>query len=286
MSIEFATRPPEVRPEFADIVREEPVQYAQPTQSRLERAVNSRFDRLMLQSGLTASPPGWLLLSVFCGATVGGVAFLLTKALVPFGIFACVGVLIPMVLACHFRDRRQSVMLEQLPDAIDQLARLSQTGRNLASSLEHVAADSPQPIAKELSSVAERIAGGATIESALHGLNARSGLPGVAMLSTVLSVNSTFGGELSGPLFDLADDVRDQLVQRERERAIIAEGHWPAGALILLPLATGLIFLSRESAAIATVLDSVVGRIILCAAAVAWCLGSIIVLRIVRQVSR
>ena len=286
MSTEFATRNIEVRPEFADIIRDEPIQYAEPTQATLERSVNASFDRLMRQSGLNASPPGWLLFCLFCGATAGGMAFLLTGALIPVGIFALVGVLIPIVLACHCREKRQSIMLEQLPDAIDQLARLSQTGRNLVTSLEHVSADSPHPIATEFDRVAERIGGGNSVQSALRSFNERSGLPAVSMLSTVLSVNNSRGGELSTPLFELADDVRDQLLQRERERAISAEAQWPAGALILLPLATGLIFVTRESAAIATVLDSVVGRIALCTAAVFWCLGSIIVLRIVRQVSR
>ena len=286
MSTEFATQPIEIHAEFADILRQEAVRYEHPNQSALPRLVNGKFDQLVVQSGLKTSPRAWLMLSVFCAAVLGAIAFLLTQSRIPTGILATMGVLVPIVIANHLRENRQSALMEQLPDAIDRLGRLAQTGRNLASSLEHAAVDTPQPLRQELDWMSQQLKAGSDVEATLSGFSSRSGIAATSMLSGVLKVHTETGSELSGPLFSLSDDVRDQLVQRERDRAVSMEGQWPAGALIILPLVLSLIFLGNESAAFSTVLDSVVGRVALCGAAVLWCLGSIVILRIVRQVSR
>lgn len=286
MPTEFATKPIEVNADFADIIRQESIRYEHANQSVLPKLINGKFDRLVLQSGLDVSPPTWLMLSVFSAVTFGGFAFLLTDSLIPLGILAAVGVMVPIVVANHMREKRQVALHEQLPDAIDRLARLTQTGRNLASSFECSATDTAQPLAGELVRVGNNLSGGASVEEALGEFSDRAGLAAVSMLSGVLNTHVELGGELSSSLFSLADDVRDQLLQRERDRAVAAEGQWPAATVILLPLTTAVIFLANESAAVTTVLDSVVGRFALCGAAVLWCLGSIVVLRIVRQVSR
>ncbi len=282
MSTELLSKPIESHPEFAGILKDE-IPFESPSQPYLPRLVNGAFDRLMLQSGLNTSPTTFLAVCAVTTVCFGGVAFLLTKAAFPLLAFGCIGMLTPLVIANHFREHRQSVLLSQLPDSIDRIARLSQTGRNLESALDIVASDSAAPLAAELVHVSEALKVGTTVSHATHGFAARTGLPAASMLGSVLSVHSESGGELSTPLFELADDVREQILQRNRERAIEAEAQWPATAVILLPMAVGLIYVFNEPAIAGAVLNSFVGRAILSVSVVLWALGSLIALRGIRQ---
>ncbi|MFK7822434.1 MAG: type II secretion system F family protein [Planctomycetaceae bacterium] len=286
MHTEVATKPLEIHAEFADIIRQETVRYESPSQSRLPRMINGKFDRLVRQTGISISPPTWLALCVLAGVAAGGICLFVTSSLIASSLFAVLGVMTPIVVANHLREKRQSLMLDQMPEVIDRLARLCQTGRNLASCFGNASIKIPAPLGPELNWIAAQLKGGASLDETLVEFASRTGLPATSMLTGVLRSHSIMGGDLSQPLFDLADTVRDQLVERERERAVQAEGQWPAAAVILLPFVTSLFFLANQSTVLPKVLNSVVGSVVLCGAAVAWCLGSIVVLRIVRQVSR
>ena len=284
MSTEFATKPIEPKSEFAGILKDQ-TPFEQPEQTVVARRVNGAFDRLMLQSGLSTSPSRWLLLVAFSGVVTGLVAYLLTHALLPIVVFAVIGGMIPVVLAAHLRDQRLGKLLEQLPDAIDRIGRLSQTGRNLEGAFRHAAADTHQPLGGELSRVCEALRVGVGVNEAMRDFALRTGIPGANMLAGVLGVHSETGGQLATPLFDLADDVREQIVQRERELSIAAEARWPATVVIALPFVISAIYLSSEPMVASTVMNSFVGRATVGLAVALWALGSILALRTVRQVT-
>jgi tight adherence protein B len=286
MHTEVATKPLEIHADFADIIRQENVRYESPSQSRLPRLINGQFDRLVRQTGVAISPQTWLMMCAVSGVTVAVVSVFLTKSLIASSLFAVLAILTPIVIANHLREKRQSQILDQMPEVIDRLARLSQTGRNLASCFGNAAVNVPAPLGPELSWISSQLKGGANLDATLITFAARTGLPATSMLTGVLRTHSVMNDELSQTLFDLSDTVREQLVDQERERAIAAEGQMPAAVVILLPFVISLIFLSNESMALSKVLNSVVGSVVLCGAAVSWCLGTIVVLRIVRQVSR
>lgn len=284
MSTDLATRQIEAMPEFAGILKDQ-TPYEDATQQQVARRVNGAFDRLMLQSGLQTSPSRWLMLIAFSGGTAGLVAYLLTYSLLPIVTFMVLGGLVPLVIASHLREQRQGKLLELLPDAIDRVARLSQTGRNLESALKHAAADTHQPLGGELYRASEAIRVGVDVGEAMGEFALRTGLPASSMLASVLAVHSETRGELATPLFDLADDVREQLAQREREQSIEAEARWPATTVIALPFLVGAIYLINEPMAASVVMNSFVGRATVGLAVAMWALGSVLALRTVRQVT-
>ncbi len=284
MSTELATKPIETKPEFAGILKDQ-TPFEQPNQTVVARQVNGGFDRLMLQSGLSAKPSRWLMLVAFSGVVTGLVAYLLTHALLPIVMFGVIGGMIPVVLAAHVREQRQGKLLEQLPDAIDRIGRLSQTGRNLEGALKHAAEDTHQPLGGEMYRVSEAIRVGVSVTDAMRDFAMRTGVPGVSMLGSVIAVHTETGGQLATPLFDLADDVREQIVQHERELSIAAEARWPATAVIALPFVISAIYLLGEPMVASTVMNSFVGRATIGLAVALWALGSILALRTVRQVT-
>ena len=275
----------ESRPEFADILAKD-VAFASPHQPSMARRVNAAFDRLMLEAGLETRAGAWLMLSVFCAVTLGGIGLLLTDTPIAAATFAAAGMLIPIVIATRLRESRRGQLYEQLPDAIDRLARLSRAGRNLENALIHVARDAEQPLKTELIRLADEIRLGTDVPRSLRTFARRTGLPATHVLATVLTVNSQSGGDLPEPLFKLADTIRDELLQRHRERATVLESQWPGGALILLPLVMGSLYLANQPGALDVVLSSFVGRMALSLAGALWCLGTIVALRTIRPVSK
>ncbi|RLS39957.1 MAG: pilus assembly protein TadB, partial [Planctomycetota bacterium] len=137
------------RPEFGGILREQET-YAESNSDGLGNRINSWFDLLMIQSGIELSPSMVLALSLCSGVAVGGLTFVLQENPITAAIGAFFGFLAPIIVAVIMRSRRQSVMMNQMPPMVDELARAAKTGRSLESCLQVVATDTPAPLGDEL----------------------------------------------------------------------------------------------------------------------------------------
>lgn len=268
--------------DFSAILAEPRESYGQPNQAPLPRYVNSAFDRLMLQSGLETSPQAWLMLSVFCGVTVGGIALLLANSLLLMGLGVVLGLLLPVLIATQIRERRQRRILAELPDATQRLANLLDAGRSLADSVAECAENTRGPLRTELIRIAREFEVGAPPQRVLSEFSDRVGLPAVAMLATVLGSQVAAGPHLAETVRGVAGQAAIHRLKAAKLAAFSAESQWPAGAIVLLPILTAVIFLGTESTAAMTVMNSFFGRVLLGAAAVLWCLGAIVVLRAIR----
>ncbi|MCG6156795.1 type II secretion system F family protein [Rubinisphaera margarita] len=234
------------RPEFADILKPQD-RFAEPdAPPNAANSVNGWFDRLMVQSGVEMSPVAALMSCMLFALLVGGLIFVLLEDPLATAIGVVLGFGIPIGILMFMRSRRQSQILNQLPPMIDELARAARTGRSLDQCLAMVAEDTPAPLGTEMENCVRKLQMGVTMNEALYELPERTGVNGLRILATALSVHQQTGGDLVRVLERLAKTLRDRSMFLGRLRAITAGSRATAVLMILLPPAILAFFIFRD----------------------------------------
>ena len=248
--------------------------------------VNSAFDQLMLQSGLQIAPSVLLLLVLLSGIAVGGFAFVFQENLLTAAIGFLLGMLIPIALTFVARARRQSVMLRQLPEMVDELARAARTGRSIEQCLSLVAQDTPQPLGSELRVCTGRLALGVGLKEALAGLPERTGLMSLKILTMALTVHQQTGGDVTSVLDRLSRTIRERMQYLGRLRAATAASRATAILMLVLPPGILAFFVIRDPNYLTRLMDAPWGRAITILAIVLDVIGVVWVLRILSNSQR
>ncbi|WP_339742257.1 type II secretion system F family protein [uncultured Rubinisphaera sp.] len=267
------------RPEFADIIKPQD-QYATSDDTSGLNGINSWFDRLMVQSGLPISPTAALVLCVWLSIAMGIFIFVVLEDPIATAIGVLLGFATPIAILMAMRSRRQSMILRQMPPMIDELARAARTGRSLDQCLEMVAEDTPAPLGDEMDHCVRKLQMGVTMNEALYELPERTGVNGLRILATALSVHQQTGGDLVRVLERLSKTLRDRSLFLGRLRAITAGSRATAILMIILPPAILAFFIFRDPNYLSRLMNSDWGFFITVTGIVLEIVGAIWIWRI------
>jgi tight adherence protein B len=133
------------------------------------------------------------------------------------------------------RSQRISSFGEQLPDAIDIIVRGVRVGLPLTSAIALVAREMPDPVGTEFGMLADEIAFGLDVRSALANLYRRVGQADLLFLTVSIGVQAQTGGNLAEILSRLSRMMRNRANMRLKIRALSAEGRASAFTLSAFP---------------------------------------------------
>ena len=175
--------------------------------------------RDLQQAGMTMKPAGVLLLGL-CAFLVIGLA-LSTRISPPmaFSAAAVLALLGPVVIVRGRRDARMKIMVSQLPDALELMARGLKVGHPLNATIASVARDMVDPVATEFGIVVDQISYGEDLVNAFRDLADRTGLEDVNYLATSVAIQNGTGGDLGSVLLTLARVIRGRIAMRQRATA-------------------------------------------------------------------
>jgi tight adherence protein B len=168
---------------------------------------------LLTQAG-TSGSIGWPLLSM---AACAALALAILRVSTPLpSTFAsmlagAVGVGLPVLYLMLCRARRRRRFEEQLPEAVELLARRLRGGDTLSGALAAVAQQMPDPLGSEFGVVVDEITFGRAPDVALARLEGRVDLPDLRCLTLAVQIRSGADGNLAAALDGLAKAMRDQV---------------------------------------------------------------------------
>lgn len=203
-----------------------------------------KLDRLLMQSGLRMTVAGFLsstLLLALIGLLLGGLLGM------PVIIVIAIGVafgLLPLMYVTRAKHKRMLLIEQQLPDALDLMARAMLAGHAFTSGLKMVAEETSDPVAGEFSIVFDEINYGISVPDALVNLATR--VPSTDLRYFVISVmiQRETGGNLAELLNNISMLIRARLKLLGTVRVLSAEGRLSAKILTVLPFAlAGAIYL-------------------------------------------
>lgn len=212
----------------------------------LDRALSAfpRFhavDRLLQQSGLNITLVKFLglqagisivlvLIMVFVFNTYVAVAIL-------FGVV--VGVSVPYVYATKKRVKRHEKFTEQLPDALDYIARSMRAGNPFLASLRSASTELPEPTSIEFGITFDEMNYGLELDDALFNLGQRTGSEEMRFFITAVLIQKTTGGNLADVLNRIAAVMRIRAITYRDIKILAAEMKYSANVLIALPFFVG-----------------------------------------------
>lgn len=229
--------------------------------------------RVLREAGSQWSFQSFLLISVGLAAGLGLAIGLLSRSLIGAVVGAVVGSALPYLLVRTQAGKRRSKLEEQLPDAIDLMARAMRAGHPLSAGFKMVADEAPEPIATEFRQVFEEQRFGLPFDDSLLGLVERVRLPDVRILITAILIHRQVGGNLAEVLDNIGALVRERFKLRRQLRVITAQGRLSGYVLAFLPLVLGLAIFTLNREYIMPIFTEEIGRFMLVGAFVFQILG-------------
>jgi tight adherence protein B len=186
-------------------------------------------------------------------ALITATALLLTH----FSVFAAVGcgasvVLLPLIYLSFRRKRRMKKLTTQLPDVFEMMSQALRAGHSLASAIQLVHEQMPDPIGTEFGRVFHEQNLGVKIEDALTGMADRVDSLDVRFFVTAVLIQRQTGGDLAEVLDKIGSLIRDRIQLFGMVQALTAEGRLSGWVLFLLPVIVFLaaMALNREYASV------------------------------------
>lgn len=208
------------------------------------------------QAGLRMSAPRMLAamtaVTVLIGVlfpVLGGVAGQIRSFGAVFIIFlfaVAIGIVTPILYLNFVSARRLKKIEAQFPVALDVLVRGLRAGYPVATALELVVKEMPDPLASELGLVVTEMNYGYPLQDALGNFADRVQTPDVNMFVVSVSIQMETGGSLAEILDSLTKVIRDRAAMVLKVRALASEGKMTGTMLTGLPIFTFVSVFSRS----------------------------------------
>lgn len=222
----------------ASIIKEKYLNQLGPIERRLERFPGiSRLKVLLEQAGSQQIAYRFALYTLILSGGIASLVWLYFHnpifALAAFTIAA----VIPIVWLSKQRTKRLDKFEEQLPEALQMMARALRTGYPFTECMKIVSTEMSEPISQEFGMTYEEINYGRNIEVAFALMIERVPSLSLIAMATAIIIQRETGGNLAEVLLKIADVLRGRFKLQRRIKTLSAEGMLSAWVLLLLPLA-------------------------------------------------
>jgi tight adherence protein B len=242
-----------------------------------EFEVFHQINKTLLQSvpNMTLKKFLWIVAGSAFGSML--LVFLITTGFVVSLVGAVLGGSVPFLALMNKRNRRQRLLSDQLPDALDFMGRALRAGHSMATAFQMMSEELPDPIAGEFRRVFEQHSLGASIEDTLRAAVLRVESTDFAFFVTAALIQRQTGGDLSEVLNNITAMIRARVRLQQQVKAKTAEGRFTGYILAAFPAFMFVVSycLSKEYAG--RLLEESAGMLMLGAALVMQLLGLFVI---------
>jgi tight adherence protein B len=241
---------------------------------------------LAFQAKLRKAYPGVVLKKFFtmiiCFAVLAAIAsYVLMQSPVAAVFGGAMAAMLPFLIVGSKCAKHQRIVEDQLPEALDFLARVLKAGHSLATGLQMAGDEIPEPLASEFRRCYDQHSLGAHIEAAMKEMADRVATPDFSFFVTAVLIQRTTGGDLAEVLTNIGNMVRSRIRLRQQVKAITAQGRMVGYSLVVLPFLFYACLYVINTRYARVLLDTRVGFELLCGAIVSQVLGLYFIRRIV-----
>jgi tight adherence protein B len=233
-----------------------------------------KLERLLEQADSPWTVAHLLTIAALGGAACGALGLMLRSGALGVVALAVLGGAAPFLQVVAARSRRSQRLSEQLPEALEMMARSLRAGHAMTSAFQVVAGEMPDPVSVEFARAYEEQRLGLSLERAVVQMSERS--PGNSDLK-IFAVSTVIQRETGGNLAEILDKIADTVRQRFRfqgkVRALTAEGRASAAVLGLMPFIVAVLLSVMNPGYLAALPGTAMGQKILAMGALAWIVG-------------
>jgi tight adherence protein B len=241
----------------------------------------STLDRLLLKTSMPLNAStfiiGTLALTTI-GTLLGLKLFPQTSAAFGLGLLLLVMPFVALKIAeKNYYNRFQ----EQLPEALDLLARALRSGHALTSGLEMVSTEMDDPIKSEIGAAVDEINLGLTFQEAFENLCARVPSTDLRFFTISVLIQRETGGNIAEILDNISRLIRERIVFARQVQALTAEGRYSAGVLISLPIFLFVYIYFVNYTYLSLLWSDDLGKMMMLGAVISQLIGAYLIKRIV-----
>ena len=281
-TIENPVRSAKADPEGAELEKAQKRDYADRLGEFIQHYQFSKKLQLMLIHADSTMSVGTVVLSsagAAFGCALASFLFLRSPLLAAVALLA--GAAVPYGILKFKRSRRLKKFGVALPDAIDLMARALRAGHSMASSIELIAEQSPEPLAGEFEQVYQQQKFGIRFRDALLQMGERVPSKDLQFLITAILVQKETGGDLTEILDRTSHVIRERVRIEGEVRTHTAQGRLTGWILGLLPVIM-LLLINLISPGYSTVLfHDPTGQKLLYAGATLIAIGGLVIRKVV-----
>ncbi len=239
-----------------------------------------------LQSTLDQANIPWTASKVLMNLTL--VASILLALTVALGLSILVGLgvaaaayIFPILYMFHARKKRLKKFVLQLPDVFELLSQALRAGHSLASGMQLIAKEMPEPGGTEFGRVFHEQNLGLKIEDALLNMANRMDVLDVRFFVTAVLIQRQTGGDLAEVLDKIGSVIRDRIKLHGTVQALTAEGRLSGYVLLALPVLVFLAMLKINYEYATVLFTDPTGQMMAIAAIVMMIMGWVMIKKIV-----
>jgi tight adherence protein B len=194
------------------------------------------LQRQLLQADIYLSPGIFIGIVGIMG--VGGILIgVLRIDLFGIGLnFGWVLGFLPILYMRWQKKRKTAKFEQQMPEAMEILARSLRAGHTLQATLELVAQEIPAPLGKEMRITYDEQKLGLSVTQALRRMGDRVASQDLRYFVTAVLIQSETGGNLAEILENIGTLIRERMKLKGKIQSLTAEGRFSALILTVLPL--------------------------------------------------
>jgi tight adherence protein B len=208
-------------------------------------------------------------------SALGGAGLLLALAAASLAAF------VPVNVLKYMRTLRMRKFEEQLPEALDLLARSLRAGHAFNAGMEMVATEMPKPVGPEFRLLYDQQNYGMPIGDALRRFAERIPILDARFFVTAVLIQRESGGNLSEVLDNLSKVIRERFRVKRQMRVISAHGRITGWILVCLPPALGVALMAVSEEHRRTMFGDPLGIQMIIGAVVLQVIGTLIIRKIV-----
>lgn len=194
-----------------------------------------RIAHTLRQAYPEASVYKFLGLMFGCAFLVGLIVFAITTKPLMGVITGVVAGAIPVFVVNSKRARRQKMLGDQLPEALDFLSRILRAGHSLSTGLQMMSEELPQPLATEFRRAYDQHSLGQSMDDCLKDMSTRIESTDFAFFVTAVLIQRQTGGDLSEVLGNISGMIRGRMRLQNHVKAKTAEGRFTGYILTAFP---------------------------------------------------
>jgi len=221
-----------------------------------------------LQRVLDQANVDWSASRLLRNLALTSLAVMAGMMLMKISVVGCLGAgasvfMLPLLWLIHKRKKRVKVLVGQLPDVFDLMGQALRAGHSLASAIQLISQQMPNPIASEFARIFHEQNLGIKIEEALLNMAKRVDQMDVRFFVTAVLIQRQTGGDLAEVLDKIGKVIRDRIQLLGTVQALTAEGRLSGWVLLALPVLVFFVSLVMNPEYARTLLDTHSGRMML-----------------------
>jgi len=180
------------------------------------------------------------------------------------------------------KRKRMRKFQEQLPNALELMARALRAGHAFSSGLKMVADEFADPMGAEFEKVLDEINYGIAVPEAMKNISNRVDCTDLKYFVISVIIQRETGGNLSEILENISHIIRERFKFEGRVRVLASEGKFSALVLIALPFVIGFAVFIFNQEYIKPLATDPIGRIMIAGAIIMMCVGVFVIKNIIK----